>query len=112
MLVPFFFFFNDPAPTEIYPLSLHDALPISKGDFATAERLFSQALVQAPDEPLLHYHRGIALMRQSRWREADRKSTRLNSSHHIISYAFFCLKKKRTNPVSQPAVPQFTLCSA
>jgi clan AA aspartic protease (TIGR02281 family) len=42
-----------------------------KGDFATAERLFSQALVQAPDEPLLHYHRGIALMRLSRWREAS-----------------------------------------
>src|SRR5260370_4799201 len=40
----------------------------AKGDFATAERLFSQALVQAPDEPLLHYHRGIALMRLSRWR--------------------------------------------
>lgn len=43
----------------------------AKGDFATAERLFSQALVQAPDEPLLHYHRGIALMRLSRWREAS-----------------------------------------
>ena len=42
----------------------------AKGDFATAERLFSQALVQAPDEPLLHYHRGIALMRLSRWWEA------------------------------------------
>lgn len=43
----------------------------ARGDFATAERLFSQALVQAPDEPLLHYHRGIALMRLSRWREAS-----------------------------------------
>jgi aspartyl protease family protein len=43
----------------------------AKGDFATAERLFSQALVQAPDEALLHYHRGIALMRLSRWREAS-----------------------------------------
>src|SRR5260370_35419242 len=43
----------------------------AKGAFATAERLFSQALVQAPDEPLLHYHRGIALMRLSRWREAS-----------------------------------------
>jgi len=41
------------------------------GDFAIAERLFSQALVQAPDEPLLHYHRGITLMRLSRWREAS-----------------------------------------
>src|SRR5260370_29139198 len=43
----------------------------AKGDFPTAERLFSQALVRAPDEPLLHYHRGIALMRLSRWREAS-----------------------------------------
>jgi clan AA aspartic protease (TIGR02281 family) len=43
----------------------------AKGDFVIAERLFSQALVQAPDEPLLHYHRGIALMRLSRWREAS-----------------------------------------
>ena len=43
----------------------------AKGDFAAAERLFSQALVQAPDEPLLHYHRGIALMRLARWREAS-----------------------------------------
>ena len=43
----------------------------ARGDFAAAERLFSQALTQAPDEPLLHYHRGIALMRLSRWREAS-----------------------------------------
>jgi clan AA aspartic protease (TIGR02281 family) len=41
------------------------------GDFITAERLFNQALIQAPDEPLLHYHRGITLMRLSRWREAS-----------------------------------------
>ena len=43
----------------------------TKGDFATAERLFSQALAKAPDEPLLHYHQGITLMRLSRWREAS-----------------------------------------
>jgi clan AA aspartic protease (TIGR02281 family) len=43
----------------------------AKGDFAAAERLFSQALAQAPDEPLLHYHHGITLMRLSRWREAS-----------------------------------------
>lgn len=42
----------------------------ARGDFATAERLFSQALAQAPDEPLLHYHRAVSLMRLSRWREA------------------------------------------
>jgi clan AA aspartic protease (TIGR02281 family) len=43
----------------------------ARGDFATAERLFTQALAKAPDEPLLHYHRGIALMRLSRWQEAS-----------------------------------------
>ena len=41
-----------------------------RGDYATAERLFRQATTQAPDDPLLHYHRGVALMRLSRWREA------------------------------------------
>src|SRR6266851_9153790 len=43
----------------------------ARGDYAAAERLFSRALVQTPDEPLLHYHRGVALMRLSRWREAS-----------------------------------------
>src|SRR4029079_15179150 len=43
----------------------------ARGDFATAERWFSQALAKAPDEPLLYYHRGIALMRLSRWQEAS-----------------------------------------
>jgi clan AA aspartic protease (TIGR02281 family) len=42
----------------------------ARGDYAAAERLFSQAIAQAPDEPLLHYHRGVALMRLSRWQEA------------------------------------------
>src|SRR6266581_7831362 len=70
----FFFFFNDTATTEIYTLSLHDALPIfDPGD---------------GDD-------------QSDWRPGparvkDRKSTRLNSSHPSISYAVFCLKKKKT----------------
>src|SRR5712691_12967222 len=72
VLFLFFFFFNDTATTEIYTLSLHDALPISPA---------------FPDcQP---WHRpGIGL-----WR--DRKSTRLNSSHSQISYAVFCLKKKK-----------------
>ena len=42
-----------------------------RGDFAAAERLFTQAIAQAPGDPLLHYHRGVALMRLSRWREAS-----------------------------------------
>src|SRR2546430_7281576 len=74
----FFFFFNDTATTEIYTLSLHDALPISfvdSGDGALGFVL--DALGGVVDE----YAR-------------DRKSTRLNSSHSQISYAVFCLKKK------------------
>src|SRR5215204_1298042 len=73
------FFFNDTATTEIYTLSLHDALPISQ------------------QQPLAHLqvvgqdHQG----RQALQRLRDRKSTRLNSSHTVISYAVFCLKKKK-----------------
>src|SRR5438477_6584948 len=76
-----FFFFNDTAPTEIYTLSLHDALPIS------APRVDRHGPGRvAIDERML----GIDLLDIL----ADRKSTRLNSSHMSISYAVFCLKKK------------------
>src|SRR5258708_8294542 len=75
----FFFFFNDTATTEIYTLSLHDALPIS-----SRSRTFRP---RAPPAPAGGY--------EDR-RRRDRKSTRLNSSHQIISYAVFCLKKKKT----------------
>src|SRR5256712_11327074 len=72
----FFFFFNDTATTEIYTLSLHDALPISfeflRNGSLNARNFF------APTQDSL-----------------DRKSTRLNSSHDQISYAVFCLKKKK-----------------
>src|SRR5437764_2723782 len=69
------FFFNDPATTEFYTLSLHDALPISiLRDHDMAEDIVQDALILA-------------------WHQ-DRKSTRLNSSHRCISYAVFCLKKK------------------
>src|SRR5438876_4833820 len=70
-----FFFFYDTATTEIYTLSLHDALPISPPPAPRARR----------EEPRL---------RRGRRRRGDRKSTRLNSSHPSISYAVFCLKKK------------------
>src|SRR5476649_3057952 len=70
----FFFFFNDTATTEIYTLSLHDALPIS---------------------PSGHRARLRCSLRHSTFTGADRKSTRLNSSHTVISYAVFCLKKKK-----------------
>src|SRR5258708_39655518 len=81
----FFFFFNDTATTEIYTLSLHDALPISHVDWlpisdgrrSTIVSLFSPL----PNAAAIDAR--------------DRKSTRLNSSHQIISYAVFCLKKKK-----------------
>src|SRR5436190_7314251 len=82
----FFFFFNDPATTEIYTLSLHDALPI-----LTAVEL-AQAL-PGPAEPVSVPELAARLAS----RRQDRKSTRLNSSHTVISYAVFCLKKKKRN---------------
>src|SRR4029453_19685736 len=75
--VCYFFFFNDTATTEIYTLSLHDALPISR--LATRRSNCRRATVHC---------------RQDR-SNADRKSTRLKSSHTVISYAVFCLKKKK-----------------
>src|SRR5205814_10674183 len=75
----YFFFFNDTATTEIYTLSLHDALPIC--DPRVHERPSSRSTA-ADSLPVRH---------------GDRKSTRLNSSHLGISYAVFCLKKKNTN---------------
>src|SRR2546427_8524673 len=83
-----FFFFNDTATTEIYTLSLHDALPISgrRGDPA------KRAIVRRhPDTDFVGGDRG-RIRRELSTR--DRKSTRLNSSHSQISYAVFCLKKK------------------
>src|SRR2546429_6611085 len=76
-----FFFFNDTATTEIYTLSLHDALPIFHPDRLRAALRTRLDAVRA---------------RRGRRRLAeDRKSTRLNSSHGYISYAVFCLKKKK-----------------
>src|SRR6266496_5003965 len=81
----FFFFFNDTATTEIYTLSLHDALPISA------------APPCHPRPP-----------RPPRWRTGDRKSTRLNSSHVEISYAVFCLKKKKRKSYNHQPHPHTT----
>src|SRR2546422_9259300 len=83
-----FFFFNDTATTEIYTLSLHDALPILIGINLDDIRLSS--------EPILIRGKG----KKERYvpfggSVRDRKSTRLNSSHGYISYAVFCLKKKK-----------------
>src|SRR6476620_12287949 len=81
-----FFFFNDTATTEIYTLSLHDALPISRLPAATE--------VPGPRRRARR-DRHLLLQRQARRGRRDRKSTRLNSSHANISYAVFCLKKKK-----------------
>src|SRR2546426_7798957 len=77
-----FFFFNDTATTEIYTLSLHDALPISPHGTIMFCDLGRRASISS---------------RRCRFRflRIDRKSTRLNSSHLVISYAVFCLKKKK-----------------
>src|SRR5258707_14903385 len=89
-----FFFFNDTATTEIYTLSLHDALPI----LARRHRLGAAIVVEAA-AGLLAEPTGLDILHQQRARPVfgvDRKSTRLNSSHANISYAVFCLKKKKT----------------
>src|SRR3712207_9055068 len=95
-LVLSFFFFNDTATTEIYTLSLHDALPILVREImesdvaAMSERhegnfaMFAAAGGFAPTMGIIGTVMGL-----------DRKSTRLNSSHANISYAVFCLKKKK-----------------
>src|SRR5256885_12579189 len=104
-----FFFFNDTATTEIYTLSLHDALPIWPRQRAGAGRRYhrrndrrlsgdrgarrrrGQGVPQCLPSP-----GGAAVRRRARQLRRDRKSTRLNSSHLVISYAVFCLKKKKT----------------
>src|SRR5690349_23387451 len=90
------FFFNDTAPTEIYTLSLHDALPISWAQRPLdAELPFASSRV-APDERTIENTPATASA-------SDRKSTRLNSSHVEISYAVFCLKKKKNIRRKDPA---------
>src|SRR3712207_7125107 len=103
----YIFFFNDTATTEIYTLSLHDALPISSypGRDRRPRRAAEAVLRLNPRLlPLKTHRRGAGIVTFS-WPDApsriacaafpDRKSTRLNSSHANISYAVFCLKKKK-----------------
>src|SRR3712207_7608703 len=96
------FFFNDTATTEIYTLSLHDALPIfanrrlNLGDAVNAAQRGLDATGDL-DLELGRCGARLADRHGSRWKAEDRKSTRLNSSHANISYAVFCLKKKKTN---------------
>src|SRR4051795_13778200 len=85
----FFFFFNDTATTEIYTLSLHDALPICSWRHAQA----------GPGVRCVGHRRG------------DRKSTRLNSSHTLISYAVFCLKKKKKKNTRENEIVVYGTCT-
>src|SRR2546426_12152788 len=81
----FFFFFNDTATTEIYTLSLHDALPISG-------KYYCRITPEGDVTPCPYMPVAAGNLRTA---SLDRKSTRLNSSHLVISYAVFCLKKKK-----------------
>src|SRR5437868_8293875 len=86
------FFFHDPATTEIYTLSLHDALPVSRS--TSCPRWPGSAMSSSP----------------ATW-SRDRKSTRLNSSHVSISYAVFCLKKKSSRTRDAAANHRSSTCS-
>src|SRR5690349_24178929 len=94
MLFLLFFFFNDTAPTQIYTLSLHDALPISQVQSLLRPRHLQLVVPNQTDriERRQKTHPGFS---QRKRKPRDRKSTRLNSSHVEISYAVFCLKKKK-----------------
>src|SRR2546429_9627753 len=86
--ISFFFFFNDTATTEIYTLSLHDALPILLKVYESLAWLWSRASGCL----CFKVHGSVLTVLPG---DQDRKSTRLNSSHGYISYAVFCLKKKK-----------------
>src|SRR5438034_5902750 len=93
------FFFNDTSPTEIYTLSLHDALPIFHhlGVAVVERRVVEESgdvVLLVLENPEDHAHLGEE---PAHLVDVDRKSTRLNSSHTVISYAVFCLKKKIKN---------------
>src|SRR3712207_7320110 len=100
-------FFNDTATTEIYTLSLHDALPISR--LLGQHRRWTKL-------PKKHARDGRSEQasgnRTSRTSRLDRKSTRLNSSHANISYAVFCLKKKKYTSVDRRSLPTRALAPA
>src|SRR5258705_795551 len=107
-----FFFFNDTATTEIYTLSLHDALPISLITFlfcgfwhGATPNFLLWGLYHAFGLIVFDLYRPGAMRRRLR----DRKSTRLNSSHLGISYAVFCLKKK--NKAADTARRSLTCCA-
>src|SRR2546430_3984852 len=110
--ISYFFFFNDTATTEIYTLSLHDALPISGIDRHQALHrdeidrwIGADDLADFGELAGLHADRRTDIQRIL----ADRKSTRLNSSHSQISYAVFCLKKKKQYDIDHIPTTSYAL---
>src|SRR5256885_13109560 len=96
MVASFFFFFNDTATTEIYTLSLHDALPIFlRALLEEAAGLVTYCAVRDPAAIGQLWPHAVGDRVALSVGGTDRKSTRLNSSHLVISYAVFCLKKKK-----------------
>src|SRR3712207_9107384 len=103
VLYVYFFFFNDTATTEIYTLSLHDALPILlvTGHTMASSPVFKNLLekmaskLKTPRQAIIVVTLVSTIACILNWGFGDRKSTRLNSSHANISYAVFCLKKKK-----------------
>src|SRR2546429_5302836 len=101
----FFFFFNDTATTEIYTLSLHDALPISL--------YLSQSSFWSVSSEIAGTSAGSVSGEMNMGNQiGDRKSTRLNSSHGYISYAVFCLKKKNNEATPSPATQLPYVCES
>src|SRR5437762_4459975 len=103
------FFFNGPPPTSIYTLSLHDALPIFRQDLPARGGLLCGAGRRGEDDRVgaEAWDQARVALRRAQLRrlldDADRKSTRLNSSHRCNSYAVFCLKKKKNKNNRQEA---------
>src|SRR5256884_4207752 len=108
----FFFFFNDTATTEIYTLSLHDALPISIRSDSCGAHITGKPVSGIRTNQ--HVVKQVAIVEVLRSVEVDahgsldRKSTRLNSSHGYISYAVFCLKKKKQQQTSSTYILRHT----
>src|SRR2546428_9857535 len=94
-----FFFFNDTATTEIYTLSLHDALPISTARISPSRRTMPPRCPSSTSDSA-----------RSTTGRGDRKSTRLNSSHDQISYAVFCLKKKNKTLHTSSPISKIVFC--
>src|SRR5947207_4680695 len=107
-----FFFVNDPATTEIYTLSLHDALPISTAVHGGLQFGLRQPKFAFRLDGGTQNRKPLSRFGQQRkhvdLHAGDRKSTRLNSSHTVISYAVFCLKKKKKIIINKHQVRKST----